>query len=70
MSSVACTYCDADIKDVKRPGIARLVEGWIIPRNAGGANHIRYKKERWVYAHVSCVEVAHRGGSQDSLSFD
>lgn len=50
-----CMYCH-DECDPTAKGTARQVMGWVTPRDAGGANHIRFQNPTGAYAHVSCLE--------------
>lgn len=63
-----CVECGGALK----PGgksVAQRVTGWIAPRSAGGANHIRHQQRYPEFAHVACLEELHLSakGNQEGL---
>jgi hypothetical protein len=52
---IFCAFCD----ELVDPDQAyRKVEGWELPRPAGGANQITLRRVTGDYAHAACVTLA------------
>lgn len=49
-----CSVCGRPCNP-KSKSTARQVVGWVTPRQAGGANHIRYQRNTGHYAHRACL---------------
>lgn len=54
MAMVTCVLCGDPVATGSKNS-AQRVEGWVSPRQGGGANHIRYQTKTSDWAHVACL---------------
>ena len=66
--SVACHFCGKEMRPYEKT--ARLVTGWVVDRQAGGANHVRQRKSTGTIAHPSCLNASDPNNNQTSFSFE
>jgi len=53
--TVKCIQCGKSMQTTDK-GVAKHVTGWVVPRDQGGANHIRWQNTTGDFAHVGCLE--------------
>lgn len=63
-----CEQCGEEVHPNSK-SVAQRVVGWIVPRSAGGANHIRHQERMPAFAHVACLAELHdeAQGTQEGL---
>lgn len=65
---VPCIACGEEA-DPEAKNTAHEVLGWVVPRSAGGTNHIRYQEVTGQFCHVACLEERVKQGGRQELLF-